>query len=68
MGDMQTARRTPIWFMATYWSLVAVGVVAVVLAFTVGSAEQRIWTGTVVFIGVVILTVARFLVRRPPAS
>ncbi|MCD1573041.1 hypothetical protein [Agromyces mediolanus] len=68
MGDTQTIRRTPAWFTAVYWALVAAGLVAVVLAFTIGSAEQRIWTGAIVFVGVILLTIARYLVRRPRRS
>lgn len=65
MGSTQNTQRTPGgWFTVVYWLLVAVGVIAVVLAFTVGSAEQRIWTGAIVFIGVILLTTGQLLVRR----
>jgi hypothetical protein len=52
------------WFAVVYWALVGVGVIAVVLAFTVGTAEQRSVTGAIVMTGVLLLTVARLVIAR----
>jgi len=63
---MKNARDDPVvgrgWFAVVYWTLVAAGLGAVVLAFSVGSLEQRIATGAIVFGGVVLLGVARLLI------
>ncbi len=67
MAEPQKAKRSTLtrgWFAITYWSLVAVGVVAVVLALTSGSAQQGSITGAIVFSGVVVLTVMRFVVAK----
>lgn len=67
MGSTQEGNRSVLtngWFAVTYWLLVAIGVVAVVLALTVGSVQQRVTTGIIVFLGVILLSVARFLMAR----
>lgn len=67
MGTSQNGTRSVLthgWFALAYWSLVAIGLVAVVLALTVGSVQQRVTTGVIVFLGVILLSVARFLMAR----
>jgi len=56
------------WFSVVYWSLVAVGVVAVVLGFMSGSAQQSAITGAIVFAGVIVLYVARLIVDKKRRS
>lgn len=52
------------WFAIVYWSLVAIGVVAAILAITSGSEKQSAITGTIVFSGVILLYIARILMQR----
>lgn len=55
------ARRS---FTVVYWALVCAGLAAVVLAFAIGTAQQRIVTGAVVMVGVILLSVGRLVVAR----
>ena len=56
------------WFAVVYWVALAVGLVAVVLSFIFGSEEQRIVTGVIVILGLIALTVARYVVARRQRS
>lgn len=52
------------WFAVTYWSITAILLAVIVLAFTLGSAQDRVATGFAVFGGVVLLSIGRFMMAK----
>lgn len=52
------------WFAIMYWSVTALLIAMIILAFTLGSVQDRVTTGFVVFGVVVLLSIGRFLMAK----